>query len=516
MIIVALPMKTEIIEELKGLDVVEWGCNCLNCSRERFIRFENAILLKIAPNILKRLDRTLPLIYDKQGNYNNKHSNLTLLTNQDRWYEILSCLERRETENKEWRKAHPHLRSRICINCGKQHIPVPDQTIVFSNKKYFLCVSCCLDYRRCVSCGLLKRDGKFHTVGKRKRVCDQCYLENYFRCRECGLGIHKDKKIIVFYKRSGFHEVCKHCSDTSKVKCQECGKESYSFVGENLYDHENNKVHFCAECTEKRTAIQDHNYLPMVRHFHKGIKEGKVTDKGLYFGFELEVENQYSYINRAAMAVLVKEKYGSAYIYVMGDATLEDGIEIVSYPFTWDKYKESIDKWNDLLLYLRSKNWKANTKKVGFHVHMTKAAFTTFHLFKFLKFFYQEHNRNFICTIAQREPEMYWGFGEANNVVVNAKDKNNRNQADHYHVVNLNKKDTIEIRMFKGTLEPLYFNKNIEFLHAIFKYSRDYGPNMMKYDHFVPYLQKCYKQYPCLWEFLTNVTNKISVVKKVT
>ena len=59
-------------------------------------------------------------------------------------------------------------------------------------------------------------------------------------------------------------------------------------------------------------------------------------------------------------------------------------------------------------------------------------------------------------------------FDEA---VLVAKDKKNR-KADHYATINLNSTNgreaakTIEFRMFQGTLEPLFFHKNLEFVYC--------------------------------------------------
>jgi hypothetical protein len=373
---------------------------------------------------------------------------------------------------------------------------------------------------RCDHCGKLKRKFNFNSIPKNYKnyrtggtthkyniVCPECNRQHYARCHACGYRQVKEQFVEINLGRGGPHQtvsICSHCNENHKCTCYQCQEQSWDFVGENL-GNSDDPIHFCAKCSELRRPIQDHQYKPTVQHFHAGSKEGKVTKNALHFGFELEVEQYYSSVGRTAMAEMVKDRFTTDYVYIVHDGSIDNGIEVVSHPFTWEEYKENIDKWNDLLLFMRSKQWKADRPKVGFHVHMTKAAFTTFHLFKFLRFFYKKSNRKFILDIAGRAPTYHSVFSEEDrsNIVANAKDKANRD-ASHYNAVNLNNSDTIEIRMFKGTLEPVLFNKNIEFLHAVFEYTKNHNPASMTAEQFIKYVYNHRRKYPCLWDYLLN------------
>ncbi|GAG07984.1 unnamed protein product, partial [marine sediment metagenome] len=183
------------------------------------------------------------------------------------------------------------------------------------------------------------------------------------------------------------------------------------------------------------------------------------------------------------------------------------GIEVVTHPFTWQKYNLEKEKWDTLLLYLRKRGYKANFPGIGFHVHTTKAAWGNSQIHRLLKFIYG--NKSFILQIAQREPNQYCvmdnkDFDEA---VLVAKDKKNRSR-DHYSTVNLNNgtgqsSETVEFRMFQGTLEPFYLHKNMEFVHACWNFTREYvHTDVRAFNIFVGAHKK---MYPCLFEFMKGV-----------
>jgi len=500
---------TKIIQEI---NIAVYGntavCNCSGCRHERFNECETRLLLQIAPSL-----SMMPLKMDRLFSFNGYNPEFKYMSSYDRQRKILSLLKTIEHKNKAFKKEHSGSTVKTCVNCGLLHTPKYKHTIVHKDEKYFLCSVCIDDYQKCEHCNTWKRTQDFIKIHKDYEqyrdaerssevlpICTECYKKECKRCGVCGYMQTSDQ-FTVFSYPPGNIIACINCCETSKVMCCACGKDSYTFLDiTNISDR-----CYCIECSEIRRPIHDHTYKPFIQHFHRGRKEGKVSNSALHFGFELEIERYNSMLGRTAMAEIIKDKSGTNYVYIVHDGSIDEGIEVVSHPFTWGEYKENINRWTDLLLFIRAKEWKANRPKAGFHVHMTKVAFATFHLFKFLKFFYREHNRGFICAVAQRNPTSFSVFSpeDRDNIVANAKDKANRSD-DHYSAVNLNNKDTVEVRIFRGTLEPLYFHKNIEFLHAVFKYTRDHSPKQMEYVSFINYVQQHRKLYPCLWEFLTN------------
>jgi hypothetical protein len=85
-------------------------------------------------------------------------------------------------------------------------------------------------------------------------------------------------------------------------------------------------------------------------------------------------------------------------------------------------------------------------------------------------------NKEFIVSISQRKMEKLkkWANIEDDNdtsLIYKAKKKDGNNE--RYVAINLKNTATIEIRIFRGTLNINSFMKNIEFAHALFMYSKE-------------------------------------------
>jgi hypothetical protein len=229
-------------------------------------------------------------------------------------------------------------------------------------------------------------------------------------------------------------------------------------------------------------------------------------------GCEFEIANKSSMLDQNSLVHLVKEKFGKKRFYGMHDGTIEratnyTGLEIVSHPFTWHDYRNNINTWDDFLLYIRSKGWRANLPGVGLHIHTTKSAWTTYQIYRLLKLI--DNNNDIVIMIAQREPTEYCRMSPADQqeIAKVCKEKKNRTP-DHYSSINLNTSrgtpsNTIEFRMFQGTLEPLLFHKNVEFVKACYEYTRNYSkPDGTE---FMQYVVDNRRIYPCLTEFLKGI-----------
>jgi hypothetical protein len=251
------------------------------------------------------------------------------------------------------------------------------------------------------------------------------------------------------------------------------------------------------------------------------LQTDKRRNDTLHYGIELEVEDMGIYskergryvhlMNREEMARRALDFMGREDVYVVHDGSLnhspEGGIEIVSHPMTWEYYRENIDRWDELLINLRAWGGQAfRPGTAGLHYHMTKGAFSTFQLYKFTGFFYKKSAQNFVTAIAHRHGHhRYARFNgrdmEAKGLKYIAKRKKNAS-GDRYSAVNLTNPHTVELRMFKGSLEPLWFHKNMEFLHALFEYSRDATPVQMTATKFADYVLDNAGRFKCLVEFM--------------
>jgi hypothetical protein len=341
-----------------------------------------------------------------------------------------------------------------------------------------------------------------------------CFVEKYEKCGVCGDGVVKGSVTKYVTKRDEreqirYLQVCSACNKKGRKICSDCGDATHDLVCGSQGGRD-----LCPSCTEEEQGLMDYYYKPLKLWFKSDKKEGAVSQSAFYMGFELEIACNNSYISTEPMCHMIKELVGRSYVYTVHDGSIrenteKEGLEAVSHPFTWQEYKKNgIPKWDELLLFLRAKGWKSNLDGVGFHVHTTKAAWGSHQIYKLLKFVYG--NKKFIYEIAQRKGNKYTVMDKRDfdSAVLVAKDKKNRSQ-DHYNAINLNTNDgmmpskTIEFRMFRGTLEPLFFHKNIEFVHSCYEFTKAHSVfDMGGINHYLKFITQHRRAYPCLIEFI--------------
>lgn len=249
------------------------------------------------------------------------------------------------------------------------------------------------------------------------------------------------------------------------------------------------------EDDEYGPIINGYSYKPSPKYY----RLNNDNDKTPFFGIELEVERKNSNdIRHSEMAEMIEHEHW----YFKSDGSLTDGFEIVTHPLTFNYIKQTFKTFEDSLKLLIDNNYNSyNANTCGMHVHITKKCFTTWHLYRFLKFFVE--NKEFIVSISQRKMEKLkkWANIEDDNeseLIYKAKKKNGNNE--RYVAVNLRNNATIEIRIFRGTLNFNSFMKNIEFCHSVFMYTKE--NNEISLNGFKEYLNYS-KDYSNLKKFIS-------------
>ena len=418
-----------------------------------------------------------------------------------------------------------------CVQCGR--LTYKNKNRVHGDGDAQLCLSCVSKYAECSYCNTLVRitsDGSSSVLKltiinndrkeEVKKVCGACYDKFNFqerRCSDCGRHSNSLNDIVkIPYSRDSndkvhYHKYCIRCADHFN-KCSTMGCKEFT------------RNRFCSYCVEDQRGLNSYDFKPINRRFHYSSNEKNINiDSSLFFGFELETEQNNSHVSNDTMALLVKEVVGKDYIYCMKDGSLSSGIEIASFPYTWDWYKkEGKDKWTNMLLFLKGKDWVADRFEdgrhpVGLHVHTTKAAWTSLQIYKLIQFVYNPTNRSLISKIAGRKPGTYCQISsdDYDKSIKLAKEKRNLGSG-HYSMINLNRKEhsydnggkTIEFRMFRGSLEPYIFHKNLEFVQATYMFTRDYPKKDMFEGSFTKFILSNKKEYPCLSEFIKSISSK--------
>lgn len=247
-----------------------------------------------------------------------------------------------------------------------------------------------------------------------------------------------------------------------------------------------------------------HQYNAKVSQIHGSKRLGKPLWP-IYYGVELEYEVKTSSSHKSKEDMLIlRNKVGekisptiSTFAFTKHDGSLKNGFEVVTIPMTL----ESHDKhWNDF--FSKAKDNQIEVKPTcGMHVHASREILTPFQIGKMLVFICSPENNIFLYTIAGRKPP-------ANYAEMNPKKIGDvHRHQNRYSALNLANHETVEFRMFKGTMSKDQAMKNLEFCDALIRFT---WPSVVGYrdlrskgvELFCKFVEDSKSVYPHLYEFL--------------
>lgn len=386
-----------------------------------------------------------------------------------------------------------------CADCSTE---IDNEDFYNSDNKH-ICESCYEDYFMCDGCNETYHNDDLNSGGD-CYYCNDCYNDRYYSCDDCDTAVRNDTTSTVRNSRGWEITVCESCS-CDYYYCDVCNES----VHEDNY-HGND---MCNDCYDDRHGDDDddgsvdiinrYDYKPRPTFF-------KVSDKDdVYLGIELEVERGNSDVRHERMAEMIEQDF----LYFKNDGSLHNGFEIVTHPMTISYIKQNKNVWADILNELRSNKYRSyDTSTCGMHIHISKNAFTTWHLYRFMKFFVD--NSDFVTKISQRKIENLdrWAAltddpSESNKEftddVLMYKAKKKRGNDKRYLAVNLRNEKSVEIRIFRGTLNDSSFFKNIEFVQALYDYTKSISESDMSLQSFFTFIRDN-NEYPYLRKFIAD------------
>jgi hypothetical protein len=402
--------------------------------------------------------------------------------------------------------------TRCAVCCSRISTPVYWRDLV-------LCETCANRYlSNCDICGEIEFN--ISTIrGKNKniRLCDRCrgILRNNNTIESC---CHCGNEFFYPLNRHNDYRYCDNCKDKVFCKCNECGEKVFYQDLKSVYwlDEENQwrdkyfcsvcyakaiKCDFCHNlvkskrqlkpfldsmickvCFENNKKVHDYTFKP--KPYFIGKREGQYKLPVPYFGFELEVEAEDCDIDELVHHL-------PDYVYAKYDSSLNCGFEVVSHPFTWEWWCKNKNYFLDIWEYLSSEGCESyNTNTCGMHVHISKDAFDTMQLQRLLNFIYRG-DTNFIQKISQRKSSCLreWASLETDDYDMDLKIKKKTGGFRHC-ALNLCAPTTVELRIFRGTLNPNSFCKNLEFSKALFDFTKQRTLPEMTVENFAEFVKK--------------------------
>ena len=264
--------------------------------------------------------------------------------------------------------------------------------------------------------------------------------------------------------------------------CVECGRLCIGLPSGGPWDvaymirHNNFEAAICLHCRPggvdgPRYRINNYSFKPPPK-FQRTSRD--LEQRALHFGTEVEIEMEEGKDRNFALSQLAVADEAKIF-YCKADTSVRTGFELVSHPFTYNWMKENPNAFQAQFgLAGLMRGWSA--EGCGMHVHMSANAFSNLHLFKFMRFFYQ--NPGFIQSLARRPKGRLEQWApikapEKKALVKYALDKR-RGLSVGRGALSF-PTETVECRIFRSTLSPTAYYGNIEFLQSLFDFTKNCG-----------------------------------------
>jgi hypothetical protein len=384
-----------------------------------------------------------------------------------------------------------------CIACDTE---LDSNSIFATASGDTVCESCMV---LCESCeDILTVDDDYNSV-EGQTWCETCTNNNAHWCDLC------DSYFTGYtYGTDDSSEVmCERCYENNTTYCEDCDA---TYLNGCEYNHD--------EDNDTR-LVHDYSYRPDPK-FHSAEDE----NTRLYFGIEVETEVRGgSYENRryAAEYAVRLEQEGLAYL--KSDGSLECGFEIVSHPMTHNYFMNKASVlWNTIGTLKSDYDMMAwGTKTCGLHIHISRAGFNGgSHQHRFLQLVY--NNKDFYEVLAGRSSSHWAKFNDnidPDTGQKSLKHKFQRGGSDRYSAVNTNNRQTLEMRIFRGSLNTRFIKSCIDLAHASVEFTRVMSvPEVRNHKldciNLIQYIRERAELYPSLYQRLNAMSNVIEKIER--
>ena len=309
-------------------------------------------------------------------------------------------------------------------------------------------------------------------------VCDEClrYSGNYFKCDCCEEWYgnndlwQEDDRIAICDNCSRHYYVCADCDcivyeddvywvDDDCPHCESC-----------YYDNHNHD-----DDDDEGGDINSWNYRPSFRFY----PDMTPVVGQLYMGVEREVDGGNGPRELASELVDYRE------IYCKHDGSLNCGVEIISHPCTLDYHTNKLP-WEEIENLALGRNFKSHdTSTCGLHVHVNRSFFgdnrdeqdlNIAKVILIVNRFWDSH----IVPFTRRQTSNINQWAKKNEVgtiydgdAVAAKRRktiDGSSRMGRYVAVNLQNYETIEFRIFRGTLKHSTFIATLQFVDTLCRF----------------------------------------------
>lgn len=315
-------------------------------------------------------------------------------------------------------------------------------------------------------------------------VCLSCFNDTVSACHRCGRPFQRLPGDDIGITK------CPRCRNV--VVCELCSNDFTEADSATAGILAPTGMKVCRMCMDKGTKPAQRRVMNHDERVHF-LPLGDGPD---FTGVELEVEVDGISADYEAVFGMCHD-LTKHFCIIKKDGTIHRGFEIVSGPMSFAHHKTI---WDDFLEKRPACLRSYDTKTCGMHVHYNKKALTTLQIGKILVFVNDPSNRSFIVAMAGRDSGTY------NKIQPKKLEDATAHPGERYQAVNLVPKNTVEFRLFKGTLNRRSFLRNIEFAYAIVRFFKPSGgvesQTVGGVNEFSQFVSDNSGEYPNLAEFI--------------
>ena len=310
----------------------------------------------------------------------------------------------------------------------------------------------------CSECGAVLKEGHTHSFDE-QIFCEECFERLTTLCDNCQERIWRDNA-----EGDSNYTLCSHCYEYNYTTCEDCGRLIHN---EDALYEDGDDIPYCRDCFEKLNydAIKNYSYKPEPIFYGSGT---------LFYGVELEIDKGGEEHSNAQNLLDIANK-NEERIYCKHDGSINDGFEMVSHPMTLDYHTNNMN-WLDVFEKAVGMDYRShNTSTCGLHIHCSRSAFGKDYEQQEQAIgrvvFFVERHWNELVKFSRRTLDNlnHWAAKYATisstteETYKKAKDK----RMGRYVAVNLENYNTIEFRLFRGTLRYKTFLATLQLVDEI-------------------------------------------------
>ena len=356
-----------------------------------------------------------------------------------------------------------------CERCGERHLNDNAYDVSANGWTESWCEDCANDYSyECIDCGerVSDDDGRYIEAVD-GFVCDSCIENNYTRCEECGDYVPVDNSSYV----RSYGRVCEHCLDYSGdfYFCEECEE----WVRYDDWDEYEDSCRDCARANSRNNAI--------IRGYHDAPPLEFIGDLGqsmynFYGGIEVEVDTKYGETSNVQGALNRIVEIAGDHLHFERDGSLGSySFEMVTQPHTIEELY-ALD-WRGILGACKENGMSAHdVGTCGLHMHFSRTGFgedtetQNDNITKLIQFY--ELYWSDILKVSRRTEAQVADWARRYDRINHRELKsivNSNGHGSRYHAVNVTNRNTVEIRITRGTLKYETFMACLDFMVTLVK-----------------------------------------------